>query len=153
MSHGLVRVCAQGFYREFFLDFDHPNATLCLPCNPGITTDGPGAGSPALCNKVLPGHGISTVDDLSQGAPLPALPPGAEEQGLPPASLCELGFYSTDGFCVRCPSETVTRAKGSTGIEACGERLLPLTVCLSLLCCAIQLCIQPQAGSCSLATL
>jgi hypothetical protein len=120
MSQGLVRICPQGFWREEFLDFDHPNATICQPCNPGVTTDGAGAGSRSLCNRVLPGHGISTVFNVSgtQSAPLY---PSAGADGLPTATVCNIGFYSFNGFCARCPYDTVTLAKGATAVEACGK--------------------------------
>jgi uncharacterized membrane protein len=120
MSQGLVRICPQGFWREHFLDFDHPNATICHPCSRGVTTAGAGAGSRSLCNRVLPGHGISTVFNVSGTHNAPVYP-SAGADGLPTATVCDLGSYSLNGFCARCLYDTVTLAKGATTVEACSK--------------------------------
>lgn len=120
-SQGLIRACPQGFYRERYVDFDAPAGTICLPCNPGITTEGAGAGFEYLCNKVIPGHGIGSVYNVTGGsASVPALPV-SDTSGLPNATLCEMGFYSLGGWCVQCPSGTVTREMGAKSVEECGE--------------------------------
>jgi hypothetical protein len=119
MSQGLVRICPQGFYREQWLEFDNANGTLCLPCRPGITTDGAGAGLSSLCNKVVPGYGIQQLPDGVTTTP--NLTAAITTGGLPTASLCELGYYSLNGYCVSCPSGTVTTAKGAKSIEECSE--------------------------------
>jgi hypothetical protein len=97
-SQGLVRTCPQGFYRELFRDFDDPIATTCLPCNPGITTDGAGAGFQYLCNMVLPGYGVSAVFNVTGPESVPALP-YSNSSGLPSATVCDFGFYSLGGYC------------------------------------------------------
>jgi hypothetical protein len=119
MSQGLVRICPQGFYRENWVDFDAANGTLCQPCRPGITTDGAGAGLASLCNRVLPGYGIDTITNVTGPSSIPALPQRAD--GLPNATVCDIGFYSLNGYCAECPSGTVTTVKGAKAIEECGE--------------------------------
>jgi hypothetical protein len=122
MSQGLVRVCPQGFFRENYVDFDAAIGTVCKACNPGVTTAGAGSGLRTDCNVVLPGYGIAEVNNATSAADVPALPSSnSTDSGLPPASLCELGFYSLGGYCARCPSLTVTTAKGAKSIEECGE--------------------------------
>jgi hypothetical protein len=52
---------------------------------------------------VLPGYGVGEpVSDYDGVAPadIPDLPAADEEQGLPEGSLCEIGFYSKEGYCV-----------------------------------------------------
>jgi hypothetical protein len=121
VSQGLVRICPQGFYREKYLAFNDPAAQVCLACNPGITTAGAGAKSPAECNRVLPGHGISNVFNVSNNPQnIPALPQN-ETTGLPAATVCPLAFYSANGYCAQCPSGTVTLVLGAKSVEECGE--------------------------------
>jgi hypothetical protein len=120
MSQGLVRICVQGLYRESFLSYDSAAAQFCLPCNPGITTAGAGAGSASLCNRVLPGYGIAPVFNFTDAASLPALPQTGAD-GLPNATMCGLGFYSAAGYCVQCPGGTVTTRLGAQAVEECGE--------------------------------
>jgi hypothetical protein len=121
MSQGLVRWCPQGFYRERYENFTAAVAQVCLPCNPGITT--PSAGSQSAsgnCTRVIPGHGIAPVPYVGPQTVAPLLPqnlPG----GLPAASVCGIGFYAANGFCMQCPNGAITRAMGSTAIEQCGE--------------------------------
>lgn len=122
-SQGLIRTCPQGFYRERYVNFDAPEGTLCLPCNPGITTEAAGAGFEYLCNRVVPGHGLDRVFNLSGSASVPALPL-SNTSGLPNATLCGIGFYSLGGWCAQCPSGTATRAMGATTVEECGECLV-----------------------------
>jgi hypothetical protein len=120
MSQGLVRICPQGFYRENYVDFDAAIGTLCLPCNPGITTDGAGKGLRSDCNVVLPGYGVDTFEDVTD--PSTVTPPTTEPgQGMPNATMCDIGFYSLRGQCVSCPSATVATVKGAKSIEECGE--------------------------------
>jgi len=118
VSQGLVRICPQGFYRENWVDFDAAIGTLCLPCKPGITTNGAGAGLASLCNVVLPGYGISEVTNVTGPSSIPALP-SSEPNGLPNATICDIGFYSMGGYCAQCPAGTVTRVKGAKSIEEC----------------------------------
>ena len=120
MSQGLVRICPQGFYRENYVDFDAAVGTLCLPCRPGITTAGAGKGLASDCSVVLPGYGIATVSNVTSAADIPALPQNSTD-GLPAASLCDIGFYSLNGYCAACPSGTVTTVKGAKSVEECGE--------------------------------
>lgn len=120
LSQGLVRICPQGFFRELYLGFDNSNATLCLPCASGITTEGGGAGLQSLCNRVLPGYGIGQVFNVSSPADAP-LYPQAGPGGLPTALLCDVGFYALNGFCAQCPRATTTKAKGALSVEECGE--------------------------------
>lgn len=120
MSQGLVRICPQGYYRESFLNYDLAAAQTCIPCNQGITTAAAGAGSVSLCNRVLPGYGIAPVFNVADAAALPALPQ-TSEGGLPNATMCGLGFYSTSGYCVQCPAGTVTTRLGAQAAEECGE--------------------------------
>jgi hypothetical protein len=119
VSQGLVRICPQGFYRENYVDFDAAVGTLCLPCRPGITTEGAGAGHPSLCNKVLPGYGVNTVENVTSAADIPALTVPAD--GLPTATACDIGYYSLGGYCAACPQATVTTVKGAKSVEECGE--------------------------------
>lgn len=122
-SQGLIRTCPQGFYREHYVNFDAAEGTLCLPCNPGITTEAAGAGFEYLCNRVVPGHGIDSIFNVSGSASVPALPV-SNTSGLPNATLCGIGFYSLGGWCAQCPSGTATRATGATTVEECGECIL-----------------------------
>ena len=116
-----MRICPQGFYRENWVDFDAANGTLCLPCKPGVTTAGAGAGLASLCNVVLPGYGISpVVDNVTSAADIPALP-SSEPNGLPEATVCDIGYYSLAGRCAQCPAQTVTRVKGAKSVEECSE--------------------------------
>lgn len=122
MSQGLVRICPQGFFRADWVNFDDAAGTLCLPCRPGITTNGAGKGLASDCNVVLEGYGVTEVDDFAGTAPavLPEIDT-AEDGGYPEATLCNLGFYSKGGQCVACPFNTVTLSKGAKSIEECGE--------------------------------
>lgn len=122
MSQGLVRICPQGFYRQNWVNFDAANGTLCLPCRPGITTAGAGKGLPSDCNIVVDGYGVQTVSNFNGTAPaqLPAIQ-AESDGGYPSATLCQLGFYSKNGFCVACPHKTVTTSRGAKSIEECGE--------------------------------
>jgi hypothetical protein len=83
---------------------------------------------------VLPGYGIATVPPVSSAADVPALSALTNGTGLPNATLCGLGSYSLGGWCVQCPSGTVTTARGALTIEECGEFVH---------CC----CGQPPASS------
>lgn len=125
-------MCALSFTnlcREQYVSHDDPVGTRCLPCNPGITTQGAGAGFEYLCNVVIPGYGISSIHNMSGPQDVPALPL-SETSGLPNATICAIGFYSLGGYCAACPGGTVTRALGATAVEECGEcqrvTLLPL---------------------------
>jgi hypothetical protein len=120
MSQGLVRICPQGFYRPNYADFDAEVAQKCVACNPGITTSGAGAKSAGECNRVLAGYGVESIPPVSAAEGIPALPVN-DTTGLPAASVCELGFYSAGGYCVACPSGTVTKTRGAKAIEECGE--------------------------------
>ena len=119
VSQGLVRICPQGFYRENYVQFDAAVGTICLPCNPGVTTNGAGAKLAAECNKVLPGYGIDEVFNVTGPQSIPVLPQNAS--GLPAATVCDIGFYSAGGYCAECPAGTVTRVKGAKSIEECSE--------------------------------
>lgn len=121
VSQGLVRWCPQGFYRADYVAFDALVAQQCLACEPGITTAGAGARSAAECNRVLPGHGISTLTNISSALQIPALP--ASDSGLPAATVCPIGYYSGGGYCVECPSQVVTTNPGANAVEECGELL------------------------------
>jgi hypothetical protein len=121
MSQGLVRLCPQGFYREHYVPFDAANGTVCTPCRPGITTEGAGAGSPTLCSRVIPGHGIAAVNNVTGPQNIPALPSNLNSGGLPQAYVCDFGYYSLSGYCAQCPSATATRARGAETIEECSE--------------------------------
>jgi hypothetical protein len=81
-----------------------------------------GAGSmfASDCIRVLPGHGIQTLNNVSSVDQVPALPADATG-GLPEASLCGIGFYSAGGFCLRCPYGAVTRNLGATSVEQCSK--------------------------------
>jgi hypothetical protein len=125
VSQGLVRICPQGFYRENWVDFDAAVGTLCLPCRPGITTDGAGAGLASLCNRVLPGYGLSQIDEVASPEAVPALPSSNTTGGLPEATVCDIGSYSIGGYCAACPDYTVTRVKGAKSIEECSEYHAP----------------------------
>jgi hypothetical protein len=121
VSQGLVRVCPQGFWRENYVEFDNANGTTCTACRPGISTDGPGATSAAQCNKVEPGYGIRIIN-VTSDQPLPTvadLPTPSD--GLPAATMCDFGYYSSKGSCVQCPFATVTRARGAASVEECSE--------------------------------
>jgi hypothetical protein len=120
VSQGLVRLCPQGFYRANYAAFDAAIAQICVSCSSGITTTGAGAKSAAECSRVVPGHGVNSISEVSGSQLLPVLPMN-ETSGLPAASLCELGYYSVGGFCAACPSGTVTRVRGAKSIEECGE--------------------------------
>lgn len=130
MSQGLVRICPQGFYRETYREFTDPLAQVCVACNPGITTNGAGATSPANCSRVLPGYGIGNVQNVTatDQSNIPGLTVN-ETTGLPTASVCGLGYYSAGGYCAACPQGTVTRANGSQTIEACGEFTAAAAMC------------------------
>lgn len=128
MSQGLIRSCPQGFYRERYLDFDHPNATICVACNPGITTAGAEAKLAAECNIVISGFGIMNLLNVTGPQSLPTLPQNGTN-GLPTASVCGLGFYSGGGYCLECPAGTVTMSFGATSVEECCKYL---GACLSL---------------------
>ena len=121
MSQGLVRICPQGFYRENWVDFDDAIGTLCLACNPGITTDGAGKGLRSDCNVVLAGYGVSTYDNVTDPSTVTPPTPTENGGGLPNATMCDIGYYSLKGQCVSCPSATVTTVKGAKSIEECGE--------------------------------
>jgi hypothetical protein len=122
MSQGLVRVCPQGFFREEYVEFDAAVGTVCKPCNPGVTTAGAGAGLRTDCKVVLPGYGILPVENVTSASDIPALPAtNTTANGLPTAALCELGYYSLNGYCARCPKQTVTVVKGAKSVEECGE--------------------------------
>ena len=117
-----MRVCPQGFFRENYVEFDAAIGTVCKACNPGVTTAGAGAKLRSECNVVLPGYGIAPVDNATTAAQVPALPSSnSTDNVLPPASLCDLGYFSVGGYCARCPSLTATTAKGAKSIEECGE--------------------------------
>ena len=126
MSQGLVRSCPQGFYRENYVPFDAAVGTLCLPCRPGITTAGAGAGFASLCNRVVPGHGIAAINNVTGPLSIPVMPTDLSNGGLPEAPVCDIGYYSLMGYCAECPGSTVTRAKGAESIEECSECLLRL---------------------------
>lgn len=119
VSQGLVRWCAQGFYRESYVNYEAAVAQICLACQPGITTPGAGAKLAADCNRVLPGHGIQTLTNVTGPQDIPALP--VSGGGLPTAGVCSIGFYSSGGFCVQCPAGSITRNLGAKAIEECGE--------------------------------
>jgi hypothetical protein len=121
MSQGLVRLCPQGFWREFYVPFDAANGTTCTPCRPGITTDGAGSPQSSLCNKVVPGWGLAAVNNVTGAQDIPALPTNITNGGLPQAYLCDFGYYSLNGYCAQCPSATMTRARGAKSIEECSE--------------------------------
>jgi hypothetical protein len=122
MSQGLVRVCPQGFFRENYVDFDAAIGTVCKACNPGVTTAGAGSGLRTDCNVVLPGYGINKVENVTSAADIPNLPASnSTDNGLPNATLCDIGYYSLNGYCARCPKATVTTVKGAKSIEECGE--------------------------------
>jgi hypothetical protein len=122
VSQGLVRICPQGFYRANYTAFSAPASQICLPCNPGITTDGPGAGNASLCNRVIPGYGLSQVLlSVAGTVTIPALPTPTLAGGLPNATLCAIGFYSSGGYCAQCPSASVTQSMGAKTVEECGE--------------------------------
>lgn len=133
MSQGLVRMCPQGFYRETYREFSDATAQKCLACNPGITTQGPGAGLASLCNTVVAGYGIASVYNVSgpQNAPVY---PQANATGLPAATICALGFYSYNGNCLQCPAGTVTTRFGAQAVEECGE-------CRGWLGCTVETCV------------
>lgn len=131
MSQGLVRLCPQGYYREDYVQFDAANGTVCLPCRPGITTAGPGAGAASLCNVVVDGHGIAAINNVTGPQNIPALPTDLSNGGLPEAPVCDFGYYSFDGYCAQCPSATVTRSRGAKSIEECSECHAPCPVCES----------------------
>ena len=118
-----MRICPQGFSRENWVDFDAAIGTLCLPCRPGITTNGAGAGLASLCNVVLPGYGIDVVTNVTGPDSIPPLPTNRTD-GLPNATICDIGFYSLGGYCAECPAGTVTRVKGAKSIEECSEYML-----------------------------
>ena len=121
VSQGLVRTCPQGFYRENYESYDAAVAQKCVACNRGITTAGAGAKLASECNKVVAGYGIQNLPAINgsvQG--IPVLQQNATN-GLPNATVCDLGYYSTGGFCAQCPSGTVTRVLGAKSIEECGE--------------------------------
>lgn len=140
MSQGLVRICPQGFFRANYEAFDAAVAQKCLPCNPGITTDGPGAKSAAECRRVLPGYGIINIPALNSTADIPALPSTDNSTtGLPNATLCALAKYSAGGYCAACPSGTVTRVEGAQSVEECGEWLCCSCRFLCLLISSTQL--------------
>jgi hypothetical protein len=121
MSQGLVRWCPQGFYRANYTAFDAAVSQTCLACQPGITTEGAGARLATDCSRVMPGYGVSTLNaTASSPGQLPTLPMDANT-GLPQANLCAIGTYSLGGFCVTCPSGTVTRQMGAIAVEECGE--------------------------------
>jgi len=123
MSQGLVRMCPQGFYRENYLAVDAPLAQICVACNPGITTNGAGAGLASLCDRVLPGYGVAPVYNVTGPQSIPALPQNATG-GLPNATLCGVGFYSSGGYCAQCPGGSVTTRLGAQSIEECSKLLL-----------------------------
>jgi hypothetical protein len=133
MSQGLVRICPQGFFRENWVDFDAAVGTLCLPCNPGITTDGAGKGLRSDCNVVLAGYGVSTYDNVSDPSTVTPPTPTENGGGLPNATMCDIGYYSLKGQCVSCPSATVTTVKGAKSIEECGELDRPDSLFLKMI--------------------
>ena len=135
MSQGLVRMCPQGFYRENYVDFDAAVGTLCLACNPGITTQGAGKGLRSDCNVVLPGYGVQTFDNVTDPSAIEPPTPTQEGGGLPNATMCDIGYYSLKGQCVDCPRDTVTTVRGAKSIDECGEsrRVVATTALLSLL--------------------
>jgi len=120
VSQGLVRWCPQGFYRENYTNFDAAVSQICLPCQPGITTQGAGATLASDCNRVLPGHGIQTLTNISSPDQVPALPTGGSG-GLPAAPICSVGYYGLGGYCVQCPAGAPTKNQGAETIEECGE--------------------------------
>ncbi|GFR99359.1 Pol polyprotein [Elysia marginata] len=91
----------------------------CLPCSPGLTTNGIGADDGNLCvDECLLGQFYSTVTSTCQS--------------------CPLGFYQdqTGQFqCKPCPVGETTGQVASTSIVSCaegcnsGEQLLPTGVC------------------------
>jgi hypothetical protein len=122
MSQGLVRLCPQGFWRTNHVAFDSPSGTNCTSCRPGITTDGPGATSAAACGIVEAGYGTD-IFNVTSGVLVPDIQQrnGIPSGGLPAASLCDFGYYSSNGYCFQCPYETVTRTRGATSVEECSE--------------------------------
>jgi hypothetical protein len=150
MSQGLVRICPQGFYRETYRTFDDALAQVCVACNPGITTAGAGSVSPLNCSVVLLGYGINNTGPATgpggvTPTPLGPTPPG----GLPAATVCAIGYYSsqTVGSCIACPSNTTTRSNGSKTIEECGEWqgcLLLLLLLLLLLAAVVVVAALPE---------
>jgi hypothetical protein len=123
MSQGLVRWCPQGFFRENWVMYNAHVAQVCVACRPGITTPGPGAGLAADCSRVLLGHGLAPVPLGAAGQAVIPATPQADAQGLPAASLCALGFYSTSNYCAQCPAAAATRSLGAQSVEACSECL------------------------------
>jgi hypothetical protein len=122
MSQGLVRVCPQGFFRENFVEFDNANGTVCISCNPGITTASANSGNRTDCNIVEPGYGLVTRNETGSAAALPtASGVGSTAVGLPTATQCDIGYYSREGYCWRCPKGTVTLVKGAKAIEECSK--------------------------------
>jgi len=121
ISQGLVRWCPQGFYRENYTNFDAAVSQICLPCQPGITTEGSGAQLASDCNRVLPGYGIQTLTNISSPSQVPTLP--SSSNGLPAATMCDIGYYSLGGYCVQCEGGALTRNQGAKVAEECGESL------------------------------
>jgi hypothetical protein len=122
MSQGLVRVCPQGFYRTTYEDFDAAAAQVCTACNPGITTPGAGSTLASNCSVILAGYGTSEDTTYNTPSNLPSpTQPAVPTGGYPNATICDLGFYSKAGTCVKCPYNTVTVSKGAKNVEECGE--------------------------------